>query len=84
MDVEDSAHYRGRKPNEQRVENVVFSLVERNGNDVTLSMKSLQTAPRQRANLPGVPAGTKVSFISRSASARGWALRPARRSTWSG
>jgi hypothetical protein len=37
-----------------------YTLLERDGDHVTVSLKSTQTAPRQRAELPGLPAGTKV------------------------
>lgn len=37
-----------------------YTLRARDGNDVTLDIKYVQTAPRQRAELPGAPASAKV------------------------
>jgi hypothetical protein len=37
-----------------------YTLRARDGNDVTLDMKFVQTAPHQRAELPGAPANAKV------------------------
>ena len=48
-----------------------FTLLERDGNVVKVSMKTTQAAPRQRATLPGLPTGTKVTITKYRVSGSG-------------
>ena len=50
-----------------------YTLRSHEGNELTVDIALTQSAPRQPANFPGVPAGTKVTLTSWRSTATGHA-----------
>jgi hypothetical protein len=52
-----------------------YTLRQRTGSQFLVGIKTTQTAPRQRADIPGVPSGTKVELVKSDISGSGSATQ---------